>query len=142
MFWDDIRVVSRWQALAHSVFIACTYLIFPYNRISWPTLKDYAFKLQTVSASAKGSDDRKTVAKVHIDLAPFCTGQTDPKPVEKSLQLKPWGKLKVSIKACWIKDAKIDPEQMTEVSGPSMFGGDNSHYPEEEEQEYEQVEHG
>ena len=80
------------------------------------------------------------MAKVHIDLAPFCTGQADPKPVEKCLQLKPFGKLKVSIKASWIKDAKIDPEQMTEVSGPSMFGGDASYYAEEvEEPEYEQA---
>ena len=34
---------------------------------------------------------------------------------------RPFGKLKVSIRACWVKDAKFDPETMTEVSGTSMF---------------------
>ena len=51
-------------------------------------VQDFAFKLQSVTTTSKGAEDRKTVAKVHIDLAPFCTGQTDPQPVEKCLQLK------------------------------------------------------
>lgn len=50
--------------------------------------QDFAFKLQSVTTNSHGSEDRKTVAKVHIDLAAFCTGQTNPPPVEKSLQLK------------------------------------------------------
>jgi len=51
-------------------------------------LQDFAFKLQSVTTNSHGSEDRKTVSKVHIDLAAFCTGQTNPSPVEKSLQLK------------------------------------------------------
>ncbi|GAX83357.1 hypothetical protein CEUSTIGMA_g10782.t1 [Chlamydomonas eustigma] len=93
--------------------------------------KDFAFKLQSVKINSKGHEDRKTVAKVHIDLAPFCTGQLNPQPVEKSLQLKPFGKLKVSIKACWLKDANIDPETMTELSGTSMFA-------DQQQEEYEE----
>jgi hypothetical protein len=47
---------------------------------------------------------------------------------------RPFGKLKVSIKACWLKDANIDPETMTELSGPSMFA-------DQQQEEYEEDVH-
>ncbi len=31
--------------------------------------------------------------------------------------IRPHGKLKVSIRACWLKDAKFDADAMTEMSG-------------------------
>ena len=51
--------------------------------------------------------------------------------------------MKVSIKASWIKDAKIDPETMTEVSGTSMFTDRQQQQQiQEEPEEYEeQVRH-
>ena len=39
---------------------------------------------------------------------------------------RPHGKLKVSIRACWLKDAKVDADAMTEVSG-SQYTDNQSH---------------
>lgn len=50
--------------------------------------KEFAFKLQSAKASSKGSEERKTVAKVHVDLSQYCTGQVNPQPVEKTFTLK------------------------------------------------------
>lgn len=75
--------------------------------------KEHSFKVQTVGATEA---DRKTIGKVRVDLAQFCTDEVEPQAHNVVLQLKPQGKLKVSIKATWLRDAKIDMEQMTEVS--------------------------
>ena len=50
--------------------------------------KDFAFKLQSVKVNSKGTEDRKTVAKIHVDLSTYCTGQVNPQPVEKTFTLK------------------------------------------------------
>lgn len=51
---------------------------------------------------------------------------------------RPHGKLKISVKATWLKDAKIDADAMTEMSGPSMFSAGKSHRSGDEEED-EQV---
>lgn len=96
--------------------------------------KDFSFKLQSVKKNSKGVEDRKTVAKIHVDLSTYCTGQVNPQPVEKTFTLKPFGKLKVSIKASWLKDAKVDYDAMTEATGTS-FGRSNGDYEEFEGEE-------
>lgn len=57
--------------------------------------KDFSFKIQSVSKDSK--DERKTLGKVKVDMAEFCTGQVDPQPQDVFLQLKPHGKLKVRV---------------------------------------------
>jgi len=102
--------------------------------------KEYVFKIQHMKAGGK-ADERKTIAKVTIDLAQFCTGQVEPQPVDKFLQLKPSGKLKVSIKATWLKDAKIEADAMTEMSGPSMFNDAHEEQEEDTEQDLSGFDH-
>lgn len=75
--------------------------------------KEYTFKVQTLGAT---EHDRKTVGKVRVDLAQFCSGDAEPEAHDVVLQLKPQGKLKISIKATWLRDERIDPDQMTEAS--------------------------
>ncbi|GIL72247.1 hypothetical protein Vretifemale_2623 [Volvox reticuliferus] len=55
------------------------------------------------------------------------------------LHLKPCGKLKLSIKATWLRNATVDSDALTEVTAPSMYA--DSQYDEEgcdEHQEEEQ----
>ncbi|MEW5320199.1 MAG: hypothetical protein WDW38_011291 [Sanguina aurantia] len=96
--------------------------------------KDYAFKVQSIKEGGTGEADRKTIGKIHVDLAQFCTGQTDPAPTDIYLQLnplplavltplgachtlrRPHGKLKISIKASFLRDARFD-DTLTELSG-------------------------
>lgn len=70
--------------------------------------KEYAFKVQAVKSGDGGKEKRRTVGKLHLNMAQFCTDRMDAKPQEMMLQLKPSGKLKVSIKATWLRDARID----------------------------------
>ncbi|KAJ9518897.1 hypothetical protein QJQ45_026267 [Haematococcus lacustris] len=78
--------------------------------------KEYTFKVQSVVKGSKGEDERKTLGKVKVDLAAFCTGELDPTPQDVFLQCRPHGKLKVSIKAAWVKNLHLDPDAMTEVT--------------------------
>ncbi|PNW80731.1 hypothetical protein CHLRE_07g327500v5 [Chlamydomonas reinhardtii] len=94
--------------------------------------KDYAFKVQSVKPGSKaGQEKRKTVGKVHINLAQFCSEALDAQPQEVMLHLKPAGKLKVCIKATWLRNARVDADAMTEVTGASFYA--DSHYDDDEE---------
>ncbi|GFR42382.1 hypothetical protein Agub_g3068 [Astrephomene gubernaculifera] len=96
--------------------------------------KDYTFKVQSVKLGSKpGDEKRKTVGKVHVNMAQFCSEALDAQPQEILLHLKPSGKLKVSIKATWLSHATLDADAMTEVTAPSMYA--DSHYEEEEDEE-------
>ncbi|KAJ9518712.1 hypothetical protein QJQ45_018708, partial [Haematococcus lacustris] len=48
--------------------------------------KEYTFKVQSVVKGSKGEDERKTLGKVKVDLAAFCTGELDPTPQDVFLQ--------------------------------------------------------
>jgi hypothetical protein len=50
--------------------------------------KEYALKVQSVRPGPHGRDERHTVAKTRIDLAPFCNAEVEPLPSEVFLQLK------------------------------------------------------
>ncbi|KAG2442068.1 hypothetical protein HYH02_009859 [Chlamydomonas schloesseri] len=95
--------------------------------------KDYAFKVQSVKPGSKaGQEKRKTIGKVHINLAQFCSESLDAQPQEVMLHLKPVGKLKVCIKATWLRNARVDADAMTEVTGASMYA--DSHYDDDDEE--------
>ncbi|KAG2500941.1 hypothetical protein HYH03_000766 [Edaphochlamys debaryana] len=103
--------------------------------------KDFAFKVQSVKPAAKGvQEKRKTVGKVHINLAQFCSEALDAQPQEMLLHLKPAGKLKVSIKATWLKNVTIDADAMTEVTATyadSQYDDEEEEYGEEEQEQEE-----
>ncbi|GLC34692.1 hypothetical protein PLESTB_001233800 [Pleodorina starrii] len=100
--------------------------------------KDYAFKVQSVKPGSKaGEEKRKTVGKAHVNLAQFCSEALDAQPQEVLLHLKPCGKLKVSIKATWLRNAAVDSDALTEVTAPSMYA--DSQYDEEEEAQGEEA---
>lgn len=50
--------------------------------------KEYSFKVQSVRATGRGNEDRKTVGKIKVDLAQFCNAEVEPLPKEVFLQLK------------------------------------------------------
>jgi len=87
--------------------------------------KEFSFKIQ--SASGDGAKDRKTIGKCKVDLAEFCTMNPEPQPQDVFLQLKPVGKLKVSVKATWLSNASIDPDAMTEVTEMTEQTGRSRH---------------
>ncbi|KAI8476827.1 MAG: hypothetical protein J3K34DRAFT_516111 [Monoraphidium minutum] len=94
--------------------------------------KEYTLKVQAVRARGRGGgEDRRTVGRVKVDLAQFCNAEVEPLPREVFLQLKPVGKLKVSIKAGWLKGAAVDPDALTEASLHTLRsaegGGGGSH---------------
>ncbi|KXZ44354.1 hypothetical protein GPECTOR_69g447 [Gonium pectorale] len=91
--------------------------------------KDYSFKVQSVKVNSKGEEKRKTVGKAHVNMAQFCSEALDAQPQEVLLHLKPCGKLKVSIKATWLRNARVDADAMTEVTANSLYT--DSHYDEE-----------
>lgn len=78
--------------------------------------KEYSFKAVQVLTRKSGKTYTKTIGKVKVDLAMFCTGEINPMPQEVFLQLQPTGKLKVSLRALWLKDAQISPDALTETS--------------------------
>ncbi|WIA11052.1 hypothetical protein OEZ85_011204 [Tetradesmus obliquus] len=87
--------------------------------------KEYTFKVQHVRGSGDGANSsRKTIGKLKLDMSTFCSEETAPVPQEVFLQLKPAGKLKVSIKASWLRDAKVDMEALTEASFTTHKSGD------------------
>jgi hypothetical protein len=49
--------------------------------------KEYAFKVQQVRTK-HGKEERKTVGKIKVDFATFCTEDPSPVPQEVFLQLK------------------------------------------------------
>eukprot|EP00879_Flechtneria_rotunda_P014158 GHRR01014794.1.p1 GENE.GHRR01014794.1~~GHRR01014794.1.p1 ORF type:complete len:253 (+),score=85.94 GHRR01014794.1:185-943(+) len=49
-------------------------------------------------------------------MSQFCSEETAPIPQEVFLQLKPAGKLKLSVKCTWLKNAKVDMDALTEAS--------------------------
>eukprot|EP00798_Chlamydomonas_sp_ICE-L_P027705 gene27705-7347_t len=99
--------------------------------------KDCTFKIQSVSSKDKSSEERKTIGKLHIDLSQFCTGTSTPQEI--FLQLKPHGKLKVSVRATWIQTRDQDLDALTEASG-SQWASRSSRYNEEQEEEEERYE--
>ncbi|GIL45441.1 hypothetical protein Vafri_2683 [Volvox africanus] len=99
--------------------------------------KEYAFKVQSVKPGSKpGEEKRKTVGKVHVNLAQFCCEALDAQPQEVLLHLKPCGKLKVSIKATWLRNATVDSDALTEVTAPSMYA--DSQYDEGDDEQHEE----
>jgi hypothetical protein len=51
--------------------------------------KEYVFKVQAVRHRGRGqSEERRTVGKARVDLAQFCSTETEPLPKEVYLQLK------------------------------------------------------
>lgn len=50
-------------------------------------VKEFSFKIQELRVKSKG-EERKTIGKVHVDLAQFCTEHTDGQQQEVFLQLK------------------------------------------------------
>ncbi|EFJ52269.1 hypothetical protein VOLCADRAFT_120271 [Volvox carteri f. nagariensis] len=101
--------------------------------------KDYAFKVQSVKPGSKPSEEkRKTVGKVHVNLAQFCSEALDAQPQEVLLHLKPCGKLKVSIKATWLRNSAVDSDALTEVTGASLYADSQQGEDHEEQQEGEQ----
>uniref|UniRef100_A0A383V6X7 C2 NT-type domain-containing protein n=1 Tax=Tetradesmus obliquus TaxID=3088 RepID=A0A383V6X7_TETOB len=87
--------------------------------------KEFTFKVQHVRGSGDGANSsRKTIGKLKLDMSTFCSEETAPVPQEVFLQLKPAGKLKVSIKASWLRDAKVDMEALTEASFTTHKSGD------------------
>jgi len=88
-----------------------------------PLPKVYTFKLQSAGKGDKADGDRKTIAKAKIDLAEFCSNEVNPRPTDVFLALQPSGKLKVTVRARWLKDAHVDPDALTEateLTEPSM----------------------
>ncbi|KIZ07466.1 hypothetical protein MNEG_0476 [Monoraphidium neglectum] len=88
--------------------------------------KEYTLKVQAVRARGRGAEDRRTVGKVKVDLAAFCNAEVEPLPREVFLQLKPVGKLKLSIKAGWLKGAAIDLDALTEASFYTQRSGEEA----------------
>ncbi|GBF98922.1 hypothetical protein Rsub_11714 [Raphidocelis subcapitata] len=85
--------------------------------------KEYSLKV--VAASGRpGREGRRTVGKARLDLAAFCDAEAEPLPKEVFLQLKPAGKLKLSVKAGWLKDAPIEPDASTEASWTTGRSGE------------------
>jgi hypothetical protein len=52
--------------------------------------KEYTLKVQAVRPAGphSGREERHTVAKARLDLAPFCSAEAEPLPEEVFLQLK------------------------------------------------------
>ncbi|KAF8068253.1 hypothetical protein HT031_001940 [Scenedesmus sp. PABB004] len=88
--------------------------------------KEYSLKIQHVRGGERGGsaggghEARRTVGKIKLDVAPFCAAAAEAGgtgvPQEVFLQLKPAGKLKLSVKAVWLRDARVDLDALTEAS--------------------------
>eukprot|EP00775_Hariotina_reticulata_P009982 gene9982-10137_t len=102
--------------------------------------KEYSFKVQHVRGTGD-SATRKTVGKVKVDMSQFCTEILSPVPQEVFLQLKPAGKLKLSVKATWLKDAKVDLDALTELSFTTHKSGEGAAAGEDVEQDLTGVHH-
>lgn len=68
--------------------------------------KEYTFKVQSVrpaSSSVLSDARRKTISRTKINLADYCTHSSAPAATDVQLQLKPQGKLNLSIRAVWLQ---------------------------------------
>lgn len=82
---DAENVNSNTHAVFWKQYLRQAATIYKENNEFLP--KEFSFKVQSVKTKSKG-DERKTVGKVHVDLAQFCTEQSDAQPQEVFLQLK------------------------------------------------------
>eukprot|EP00878_Enallax_costatus_P028000 GHUV01030195.1.p1 GENE.GHUV01030195.1~~GHUV01030195.1.p1 ORF type:complete len:340 (+),score=113.06 GHUV01030195.1:602-1621(+) len=129
-----------WQHVDTIAQASATWLLLPsqtatiYKENGHLLPKEYSFKIQHVRGS-ESTAVRKTVGKIKVDMTKFCSEDPAPVPQEVFLQLKPAGKLKVSIKGTWLKDAKIDMDALTEASFTTHKSGDGLERADEDEQD-------
>lgn len=56
----------------------------------WRRTRRYTLKVQEVRRGRGGREERRTVGKVALDMARFCSSEVEPLPQEVFLQLR-WG---------------------------------------------------
>ncbi|GFH14180.1 C2 NT-type domain-containing protein, partial [Haematococcus lacustris] len=87
------------QALQYQFEVIPYFVATIYKDADGMQKKEYTFKalsreqyvrdllqVQSVVKGSKGEDERKTLGKVKVDLAAFCTGELDPTPQDVFLQ--------------------------------------------------------
>eukprot|EP00891_Asterochloris_glomerata_P007174 jgi/Astpho2/7174/fgenesh1_pg.00113_%23_17_t len=80
--------------------------------------KEYSLKLQAVG-QGKGGEQRQTIAKCRLDLARYCSCD-QVFAQEVTLELKPQGTLRCSIRAVWLQHVQPELDGMTDLSCMSM----------------------
>lgn len=91
------KLRADWNTHQHMAIALCRHAVFwkqylrqtatIYKEHNELQAKDFSFKVQELRVKSKG-DERKTIGKVHVDLAQFCTEHADGQQQEVFLQLK------------------------------------------------------